>query len=121
MTSRSRWHLANRWTSQLHRQRLDWEDRSYERIRPEDLRRLAAIARDDQDARFNRRARWRPYADRVLCVALCQGAAPLRRRTQRSQGLRRLHVLRGAPDWHLSVSLADRGRFRVIALRSVSR
>lgn len=51
------------------------EDRSYERIRPEDLRRLAAIARDDQDARFNRRPRWRPYADRVLCVALCQGAA----------------------------------------------
>jgi hypothetical protein len=36
---------------------------------------LAAIARDDQDARFNRRPRWRPYADRVLCVALCQGAA----------------------------------------------
>jgi hypothetical protein len=36
---------------------------------------LAAIAQDDRDARFARRPRWQAYADRVLCVALCQGAA----------------------------------------------
>ena len=49
--------------------------RSYERITSEDLARLAAIARRDSEDRFSRRARWKPYADRVLCVALCQGAA----------------------------------------------
>lgn len=51
------------------------EDRSYERLTPDDLGHLAAIAKDAQAARFARRPRWRPYADRVLCVALCQGAA----------------------------------------------
>ncbi len=51
------------------------EERSYERLTQNDLGRLAVIAREDQDARFARRPRWRPYADRVLCVALCQGAA----------------------------------------------
>jgi hypothetical protein len=50
-------------------------ERSYERLTPDDLARLAAIASDDRDARFARRPRWRPYAERVLCVALCQGAA----------------------------------------------
>lgn len=50
-------------------------DRSYERITRADLTRLSAIARDDREARFARRPRWNPYADRVLCVALCQGAA----------------------------------------------
>ena len=49
--------------------------RSYETISVDDLGRLAAIARQDRDARFVRRPRWQPYADRVLCVALCQGAA----------------------------------------------
>jgi hypothetical protein len=49
--------------------------RSYEPIEEEDLRRLAAFAREDRDAFFMRHERWRPYADRVLCVALCQGAA----------------------------------------------
>lgn len=49
--------------------------RSYERITPEDLARLAEIAKADREARFSRRPRWRPYADRILCVALCQGAA----------------------------------------------
>jgi hypothetical protein len=49
--------------------------RSYERLSPDDLARLAAIASDDREARFARRTRWSPYADRVLCVALCQGAA----------------------------------------------
>jgi hypothetical protein len=54
---------------------VDDAERSYERIAREDLDRLAAIARRDRQARFERRPRWRPYADRVLCVALCQGAA----------------------------------------------
>jgi hypothetical protein len=49
--------------------------RSYERIVREDLDRLAAIARSDRHARFERRPRWSPYAGRILCVALCQGAA----------------------------------------------
>jgi hypothetical protein len=51
------------------------DDRSYERLTSGDLGRLASIAEDDRGARFARRPRWRPYADRVLCVALCQGAA----------------------------------------------
>lgn len=54
---------------------MDDAARSYERIVREDLDRLAAIARSDRQARFERRPRWRPYADRILCVALCQGAA----------------------------------------------
>ena len=54
---------------------MDDAARSYERIVREDLDRLAAIALSDRQARFERRPRWRPYADRVLCVALCQGAA----------------------------------------------
>jgi hypothetical protein len=51
------------------------ESRSYERITLDDLARLAQIARRDRDDRFARRPRWAPYAGRVLCVALCQGAA----------------------------------------------
>ena len=54
---------------------MDDAARSYERIVRKDLDRLAAIALSDRQARFERRPRWRPYADRVLCVALCQGAA----------------------------------------------
>jgi hypothetical protein len=49
--------------------------RSYESIELDDLGLLASIAREDRQARFARRPRWRPYAGRVLCVALCQGAA----------------------------------------------
>jgi hypothetical protein len=49
--------------------------RSYERLTLDDLARLAQIAKADRQARFARRPRWAPYADRVLCVALCQGAA----------------------------------------------
>lgn len=49
--------------------------RSQERITRRDLAKLAAIAAADREARFARKPRWRPYADRILCVALCQGAA----------------------------------------------
>jgi hypothetical protein len=41
----------------------------------EHLMRLAEIARKDREGRFARRPRWRVYRDRVLLVALCQGAA----------------------------------------------
>lgn len=39
------------------------------------LDRLSEIASEDRNDRFRRRPRWEPYRDRVLCVALCQGAA----------------------------------------------
>lgn len=51
------------------------DGRSYEPITREHLERLAAIAKRDREERFGRRPRWQPYDDRVLCVALCQGAA----------------------------------------------
>lgn len=51
-------------------------ERSYILIEPEDLRRLAEIARADREELFARNGDLAHcYADRVLCVALCQGAA----------------------------------------------
>lgn len=49
--------------------------RSRAKITLDHLERLANLAATDQTERFRRRPRWQPYADRVLCVALCQGAA----------------------------------------------
>lgn len=49
--------------------------RSYEKITLDDLRRLADIARADRQAFFARKPRWSRYSTRILCVALCQGAA----------------------------------------------
>jgi hypothetical protein len=49
--------------------------RSFEPIAVADLARLSEIAAEDRASRFERVPRWRPYADRVICVALCQGAA----------------------------------------------
>jgi hypothetical protein len=49
--------------------------RSYERITPEDLRRLAEISRLDREDLFARKPRYRVLEDRLVCVALCQGAA----------------------------------------------
>ena len=51
------------------------DGRSYEPIAQEHLERLAEIAKLDRAERFRRRPRWQPYEDRVLCIALCQGAA----------------------------------------------
>ncbi len=52
------------------------EGRSYAAIRPHDLERLAEIAARDRADFFCRHPDWaRLYADRVLCTALCQGAA----------------------------------------------
>lgn len=50
-------------------------ERSYERITERDLARLAQIAREDRAGRLARRPRWRVYEKRIICVALCQGAA----------------------------------------------
>jgi hypothetical protein len=49
--------------------------RSSARITLDVLDRLSEIAAEDREDRFRRRPRWAPYGDRVLCVALCQGAA----------------------------------------------
>jgi hypothetical protein len=49
--------------------------RSFERLDLEDLARLSALAAADRADRFRRVRRWRVYADRVIAVALCQGAA----------------------------------------------
>ena len=52
------------------------EGRSYLSLAPEDLERLAEIAIRDREDFFRRHPEWAvAYADRVLGVALCQGAA----------------------------------------------
>ena len=52
------------------------EGRSYLSLEPEDLERLAQIAIRDREDFFERYPEWaEAYADRVLCVALCQGGA----------------------------------------------
>ncbi len=50
-------------------------DRSYERITRGDLYRLAEIARLDREDLFARKPRYRALGERLICVALCQGAA----------------------------------------------
>jgi len=55
---------------------LEPSERSYLKISYQDLRRLAAIARHDRQDFFSRHPRWKNlYENRILCVALCQGAA----------------------------------------------
>ena len=50
--------------------------RSHKRINSSDLKRLAEIARADRERFFARYPRWSGlYSQRLLCVALCQGAA----------------------------------------------
>ncbi len=50
-------------------------ERSYKRIEDADLERLGRLAQADRQEFFARNPRWRHYADRIVCVALCQGAA----------------------------------------------
>lgn len=50
-------------------------ERFYAPLTEAHLARLAEIARTDREERFARRSRWTVYRDRVLLVALCQGAA----------------------------------------------
>lgn len=50
--------------------------RSYEKIRKQDLQRLAKIAREDREELFSRKPEIaKIYKNRIICVALCQGAA----------------------------------------------
>jgi hypothetical protein len=49
--------------------------RSYERITRDDLVRLARIARSDREDFFARKPRYSALEERLICVALCQGAA----------------------------------------------
>jgi len=50
--------------------------RSYEKIRKQDLKRLAEIAREDREDLFRRKPEiGKIYKNRIICVALCQGAA----------------------------------------------
>ena len=46
-----------------------------EKIIKRDLKKLAEIARADRERMFERNENWAPYRKRLLCVALCQGAA----------------------------------------------
>lgn len=50
-------------------------ERSLENITKVDLRRLSAIAQADREDLFSRKPHLRHYKNRVICVALCQGAA----------------------------------------------
>jgi|SRR3954452_16065255 hypothetical protein len=50
---------------------MTFDGRSYEVIEDADLARLARLARRDREQFFERRPE---YRDRLLCVALCQGA-----------------------------------------------
>jgi hypothetical protein len=67
----------------------DVAERSYQAIDDTALARLAAIAETDREAFFSRNPRWnRLYRDRILCVALCQGA-----------GLHFIDGRNGVKDW----------------------
>jgi hypothetical protein len=51
-------------------------ERSYEEIKGEDLARLGRLGAEDREKFFSRNPKLeRLYRDRILCVALCQGAA----------------------------------------------
>ena len=51
-------------------------ERSFERITKSDLRRLAHIARHEREDLFERHPEWALlYRRRVICSALCRGAA----------------------------------------------
>jgi hypothetical protein len=50
-------------------------NRSREKITRRDLHRLSRIAEADRDELFGRSPHLRHYGKRVICVALCQGAA----------------------------------------------
>ncbi len=50
-------------------------DRSRKAISKDDLSHLSAIAHADREQMFAKNPRWALYRNRLLCVALCQGAA----------------------------------------------
>lgn len=51
------------------------EGRSYKKITLRDLKSLDEIARKDRVDFFKRQPKYKVYANRVICTALCQGAA----------------------------------------------
>jgi len=60
------------------------------KITKRDLRKLADIARADRERMFKRNANWAAYRNRLLCVALCKGAA--QHYVDRKTGIRDLDV-----------------------------
>jgi hypothetical protein len=53
-----------------------FSERSYEKIARPDLRKLLKHAYQDLEEFFHRNPKWRKlYANRIMCIALCQGAA----------------------------------------------
>ena len=53
-----------------------FSERSYEKIARPDFRKLLVFSNQDREEFFNRNPRWRKlYANRIMCIALCQGAA----------------------------------------------
>jgi hypothetical protein len=51
-------------------------NRSYAKISKFNLRKLLQLANEDRREFFDRNPRWKKlYADRIICMALCQGAA----------------------------------------------
>lgn len=50
-------------------------ERSQETITKVDLRRLSIVAEQDREDLFHRLPHLRHYRNRIICVALCQGAA----------------------------------------------
>ena len=55
---------------------MEESETSFAKIEESDLERLALLSREDRDEFFSRQPRWQQlYANRLLCVALCQGAA----------------------------------------------
>ena len=55
---------------------MEESERSFAKIEESDLERLALLSREDRDEFFSRQPRWQQlYANRLLCVTLCQVAA----------------------------------------------
>ena len=55
---------------------VEESERSFAKIEASDLERLGLLAKEDREEFFARRPRWQKlYADRILCIVLCQGAA----------------------------------------------
>ena len=51
-------------------------ERCFEKIEKEDLEKLLKFAVEDREDFFTRYPRWRKlYSNRLICIALCQGAA----------------------------------------------
>ena len=65
------------------------QNRSFEKITQDDLTRLATLALADFESLFKRYQQWRHYADRLMFICLCQGAA--HHYVQPSDGTPRAH------------------------------